>query len=72
MRSMGHEDEELLGMGQSGYSILSANHTANGAGEYICLASTDEWMSAWDARGGGPCLPTPFGEEAPGIQAQPE
>ena len=32
---------------------LSANHTANGAGEYICLASTDEWMSAWDAGSGG-------------------
>ena len=28
-----------------GSSILSANHRANGAGEYIGLASTDEWMS---------------------------
>ena len=30
------------------YFILTANRGANGAGEYIGLASTDEWMSYWD------------------------
>ena len=40
--------------GQWDSSILTANHRANGAREYIGLASTDEWMSCWGAGIRGP------------------
>ena len=56
-----------------GHSILSANHRANGAGEYIGLASTDEWMSCWGGpmgygvwdMGYGPRDPTPWDTPSP-------
>ena len=44
---LGDRDIRLVAVGESGYSILSANHRANGAREYIGLARSDEWMSCW-------------------------
>ena len=39
----------VLGLGELWIIILTANRGANGAGELSVLASTDEWMSCWDA-----------------------
>ena len=55
-----------------GSLILSANHTANGAGQYI----GSELARRVDEPLGGPIpgtgLPRRYGEMGPGILAQPE
>ena len=52
MRSVGAWNRSMLRSSHMMIYVLSANHAANGAREYIWLASTDEWMSCrggtWD------------------------